>query len=400
MNTTALPDDPRTWSALSPVLRESWLRSAQYLPQPEGASAPIDLGDADLREYRRNHPLSVVLPVFDQLLVQPAAEAGLIAAIGDADGRLLWVDGDRQTLRRAESGAFQAGANWSEQAIGTSAPGAALATGRGVQVHGEEHFAPIAHQFSCSAAPVKCPHTGALLGFVDLTGGERAVATHSLPLIHAAIAAAEAELRVLPPYYQQTQLTTLGLRSGMLSAAGVRRQLSLRHTELLFLLAWDAAHPHVGSQVGMTATELGEAIYGEPGHEVSIRAELLRLRKLLSGSPAAGGLVLESRPYRLQGPLHLDAHHLEQALAAGDRSTALDLYGGPVLPESQVPGVEDIRRRVSALMREAMLQDGSAEQLWRYLQLVETRDDRELLMTALKLLPADSPRRAALMAAR
>ncbi len=49
-------------------------------------------------------------------------------------------------------------------------------------------------------------------------------------------------------------------------------------------------------------------------------------------------------------------------------------------------------------MRETMLADGSAEDLWRYLQLPETTGDLQALYTALKLLPTDSPQRAALVA--
>ncbi|WP_258933094.1 GAF domain-containing protein [Nesterenkonia pannonica] len=141
----------------------------------------MDTSDDDLERLRASSPLQGVLPVLDQLLIRPASEAGLIVAIGDAQGRLLWVNGDRQALRRAEASAFRPGARWSERAIGTSAPGVALATGRGAQVHQGEHFAFSAHQFSCSAAPIRNPHTGAVLGVVDLTGGPEAVAVHSLP---------------------------------------------------------------------------------------------------------------------------------------------------------------------------------------------------------------------------
>ncbi|WP_049897732.1 hypothetical protein [Nesterenkonia massiliensis] len=132
----AVPDEPSTWGNLRPELRESWRRSAAFLSDPGAAQAPVELPEDDLVEIRQAHPLRLVLPVFDQLLIRPAAEAGLIVAIGDAEGRLLWVDGDRGALRRAESSAFQPGARWSEQAIGTSAPGVALATGRGASSPG------------------------------------------------------------------------------------------------------------------------------------------------------------------------------------------------------------------------------------------------------------------------
>ncbi|GAA1823321.1 GAF domain-containing protein [Nesterenkonia flava] len=391
----AVPDEPSTWGNLRPELRESWRRSAAFLSDPGAAQAPVEVPEDDLVEIRQAHPLRLVLPVFDQLLIRPAAEAGLIVAIGDAEGRLLWVDGDRGALRRAESSAFQPGARWSEQAIGTSAPGVALATGRGAQVHQEEHFALSAHQFSCSAAPIRNPHTGAVLGVVDLTGDEKAVATHSLPLIYAAISAAEAELKVLPADSGLTQLITLGTTMPLMGTASDRVRLGLRHAEILTLLAW-----HGGLQLGtgLSCGELAELLFGEPGHEVTLRAEVVRLRRMLRATPAAGGADLVSKPYRLDRPVELDAVLVHQALVAGQRQLALDIYGGPLLPASEAPGVVDLRRQLSVELREAVLSDGTPQELWRYLQLPEAADDEEVIYTALRVLPADSPQRAALVA--
>lgn len=391
----ALPDEPRTWGRLSPALQASWRRSAGYLADPAAATAPIDLGSDDLAAYLEEHPLRLVLPVFRRLLIEPAADAGLITAIGDAQGRLLWVDGARPTLRRAEGSAFQPGARWSEEAIGTSAPGLALATRSGAQVHREEHFASSAHQFSCSAAPIHDPHTGNLLGVVDLTGGPEAVATHSLPLICAAISAAEAELKVLPAHSSNPQLTVLGTAVPQLSSGGRRIRLTLRQAELLTLLAWEAYTG--GPEAGLGAEELAAQLYGDPGHEVTLRAEILRLRRVLHGAPVEGIEVL-SRPYRLFPAPEVDAVRCAEALISGDRSSALDLYGGHVLPSSEAPGVLRIRHRLSVLLRESILSDGSGQELWRYLQLPETADDEDAVYTALRTLPADSPQRAALVA--
>lgn len=390
----AVPDQPETWASLSPYLQESWRRSAAFLHQPSEAFAPVDMNEDDVHAYRDAHPLKLVLPVFRQLLVGPAAEAGLIVAIGDAEGRLLWVDGDRPALRKAEAAAFHPGATWSEKAIGTSAPGLALATGHGVQVHQEEHFAQSAHQFSCSAAPIHNPHTGALLGVVDLTGDEKAVATHALPLIYAAVCAAEAELRVLPAHTGLTQLSTLGTVRPQVGNAAQWSSISLRHAEILTLLSW-----HGGERRnGLAAADLAHALFGEPGHEVALRAEIVRLRRLLSTLHPVSHLAVESKPYRLTAPLEVDGLTVLTALAAGDRSTALDIYGGELLPASESPGVVELRRYLSRALRESIMADGSADDLWRYLQLPEASQDTEAAYTALRLLPEDAPQRAALVA--
>lgn len=390
----AVPDQPSTWASLRTDLRESWHRSAAHLQNPDSAVAPVDLRQDALDELRRTHPLRQVLPIFEQLLVNPASEAGLIVAIGDAHGHLLWVDGDRTALRRAESSAFQPGAKWSEDAIGTSAPGLCLATGRGAQVHQEEHFAYSAHQFSCTAAPIRNPHTGKLLGVVDLTGDEKAVATHSLPLVYAAVSAAEAELKVLTGGTGAPKLLTLGTSRPTLTSSSGHVILPPRHAEILTLLAWQG---HLEPGGGLGSSRLAELLFGEPGHEVSLRAEMVRLRKLLRSALAPGPDLL-SKPYRLDCHVDLDAVLVHQALVSGDRDAALDSYGGALLPSSEAPGVIDLRRYLAAEMREAVLSDGTAEQLWRYLQLPEAADDELALYTALKLLPANSPQRSSLVA--
>lgn len=390
----AVPDQPHTWNALHPALRASWHRSAQFLRNPGTALAPVEMADADLEAYRGEHPLRLVLPIFERLLVQPAADAGLVLAIGDANGRLLWVDGDRATMRQAESSAFQPGADWSEEAIGTSAPGLALATNSGVQVHQEEHFAYAAHKFSCSAAPIHNPHNGELLGVVDLTGDERAVATHALPLIYAAVSAAEAELKVLPIDNARPHLITLGTLHPQLWTAATVEKLSLRHAEILTLLVW---HQYTRGE-GLAAAELSEMLFGEIGHEVTLRAEMTRLRRVLAQLQTPHEMTLCSKPYRLSSELDLDALHALHALSSGDRASALDAYGGQLLPGSEAPGILELRSQLSSVLREAVLSDGSGEEIWRYLQLVESVGDEEAVYAALKMLPADSPRRAALVA--
>ncbi|MGJ9426113.1 transcriptional regulator [Nesterenkonia halotolerans] len=390
----ALPTEPNTWSSLPPVLRESWRRSAQTVQDPVRALPPIELDGAEVASHRRTHPLGLVLPVLRRLLVQPAAEAGLIVAIGDARGRLLWVDGARETLRQGERSGFQPGANWSEQAIGTSAPGLALATGGGVQVHREQHFSYTAHRFSCSAAPVHHPGTGELLGVVDLTGGDHAVAVHSLPLLWAAISAAQAQLRLIPVEPSPIRLAALGRQAATLSISGSEQPLGLRHAEILFLLGW---HRQQRRGQGLSAEELAELLFGEPAHEVAVRAELVRLRRLLL-SRGSTPLALLSRPYRLSAPVQLDAHEVRAALIAGDHQRALEIYSGELLPGSEAPGVLRVRRELSTQLRESILSDGTGEDLWRYLQLPEAAEDQEAIRLALRLLPPAAPERAALIA--
>ncbi len=190
-----LPEDLQL-PGLSSLIQESWRRSAQLQANPDNPEAPLAMDREELEEYRRQHPLAAIMPVIHKLLVLPSHDSGMLVAVGDEVGRLLWVEGDAAMQRRAEGMMFVPGADWSEATVGTSAPGTALALGRGIQISGAEHYKRSVHPWSCTAVPFHDPDSGALLGVVDITGTESAVAPHTLSLVEATVAAAQAHLRV------------------------------------------------------------------------------------------------------------------------------------------------------------------------------------------------------------
>jgi hypothetical protein len=397
---------------LRKLIKESWQRSAQLKANPDQPEAPLVIDLDELEEYRRQHPLATIMPVIQKLLIQPSYESGLLVAVGDELGRLLWVDGNPAMRRRAEGMMFVAGADWSEAAVGTSAPGTALALGRGIQISGAEHYKRSVHPWSCTAVPFHDPDSGALLGVVDITGTEAAVAPHTLSLVEATVAAAQAQLRVerlaatkhsaparrrnSPPAAGSRQgtglyrnsLQLLGRDQALLSMGGRSIPLSARHSEILALLG---TRPE-----GLSAEELALALYPGDGSSVTLRAEMVRLRKVLHElDPAA---VPESRPYRLPIDLGQDAAQVLSCLQRGAHRIALEIYKGAVLPHSEAPGIVELREKVSALLREAVLNDGSAEALLKYAGLPEAKDDVDVRRTALRLLPPRSPKRAAVVA--
>ena len=130
---------------------------------------------------------------------------------------------------------------------------------------------------------------------LDLTGGAEVARPQTLALVRATVAAVEAELRLSrleprdgPPTGRPAtgapRLEVLGRRSARLTY-GHHHRLSLRHSEIALLLA-EAAD-------GLAAAELAVALSEDDQAEVTIRAELSRLRRQL------GPVRLGSRPYRL-----------------------------------------------------------------------------------------------------
>lgn len=392
-----------------PLVRESWRRSVLTVPGADGLP-PLDLTAAELEAYRQAHPLASVMEMIRGLILPgESSDSGVVVAVGDAAGRLLWVEGDLRLRAQAGEMGFVAGANWSEQAVGTSAPGTALALGHSVQIDGAEHFNIHVQPWSCTAAPVHDPETRRVLGVIDVTGGSEAVTPQAQLLVDATARAVEAELMVArlrartiagsrrrrsadAGEPRRSMLRVLGRDRALLEVHGDRGEsvieLSARHAEILLMLA---TH-----RQGLSADRLAELVYGVDASPATLRPELVRLRRVLERT--AAHLVPESRPYRLPAELETDAQHVVSLLDRGAHRVALAAYRGPALPQSVAPGVEELRDDVRGALRETLLAEAGADVLLAYLDTDEGADDIEVLQLCLSLLPARSPKRAGLVA--
>jgi hypothetical protein len=184
------PDD----AVLRDVIVGSWERCREAGVDAEATVAP--LGDeSEARERWERHPLATALPAVRELLADVGGAAHQVLLFCDADGTLLWIEGERGELRRARDARLEPGADWSEVAAGTNAMGTALATGHPLQVFSAEHYARAVHAWTCSAAPVHDPDTGRVVGVLDLSGSLATAHPHSLAVVTAAARLVEAELR-------------------------------------------------------------------------------------------------------------------------------------------------------------------------------------------------------------
>jgi transcriptional regulator of acetoin/glycerol metabolism len=373
-----------------PVVADSWRRSLGGGLDPERDGVGVALGAAALEDLRRRSPLARTMPVIRRLLVDAATDAGLVVAVTDAEGQILWVEGDPGLRTRAEAMHFVAGADWSEARAGTNAPGTALRTGRGVQILGPEHLLRLVTPWSCTAVPIRDPDTRAVLGALDITGGPEVAGPQTLALVRATVAAAEAELRIdrlrgrepARPVRREAapaRFAVLGRPQGLLVRAGRSTLLSLRHSEILLVLSEHRA--------GLSGGELEAALSTHGLSAVTVRAEVSRLRSAL------GEEVLASRPYALRIPLTTDVHRVRTALAAGRLREAVAAYAGPVLPTSEAPGVVELREDLRLLLRDRLLAGADAEALLAYGQSAEGRDDHGVWTAAAEALPAGSARR-------
>jgi hypothetical protein len=377
--------------SIRPVVRESWKRSLDGGMDPETSLAAIRLDDQALAEIRAAHPLATGMPIIRRLLIDSAGEAGLVVAVSDAAGQLLWVEGSHSLRSRAESMHFLPGADWTEASAGTNAPGTALALDRPVQIFGPEHLGRPVTPWSCSAAPIHDPDTGAVLGVLDLTGGPEVATAQSLSLVRATIAAVEAELRIvrLTPQRPSTfttgewsvpTLEVLGGHGAVFNCGATTSRLSLRHSELLLMIAL--------APDGLTSAEIAIGLSEDEQAHVTIRAEVSRLRSVI------GPLELASRPYRLLNAVQTDVVQVRDHLAAGRLRQAVATYRGPVLPESSAPAIEQLRDNLHMRVRSALLAGTDADALLSFADTGHGRDDFEIWERALHVLPVSSPRYA------
>jgi hypothetical protein len=373
------------------MVAESWLRSAAAGVNADASHPPITLAADLLGEYRAGHLLAEIFPLLYDVAGRAAEDCDSVLAVADERGQLLWVRGKPAVLRRAESICFVEGAQWDERHAGTNAPGTALCLDAPVTIKSVEHFVRPVQRWSCAAAPVHEPGSGAILGVIDITGGRAVDSPQTLAMVRAAARMAESELArrsaAAALRHQEPDrhpmpgisLSGLGKSECVLSIGPRTLRLSPRHSELMVILA--------ACPAGLTGDELAYLLYPDDLISSTLRAELVRLRALL------GGRVLASRPYRLTCEVTSDWAAVSAQLAAGDLAGALRLYRGPLLPRSEAPGVVELRAELDRALRSAILASDQPEFLIGWTRSRWGTDDLEMWQRLCAVLPGSSPLR-------
>lgn len=152
-------------AALRPDLVTSWQRSKDALGSPDRIrdvpQVGLDLLDSHLLEMFQA-PLARVSDELDG--------TGLGLLLADSEGRILqrWTH-DRAAAEHLDRLGTVRGAVLSEETVGTNGVGTVAATGRSVQITGNEHFAEFYRSAVCTGSPVRHPLTGRLLAVVTLS---------------------------------------------------------------------------------------------------------------------------------------------------------------------------------------------------------------------------------------
>jgi hypothetical protein len=211
------------------VVAESWRRSLAAHVDPDRRSPPVVYAADQVADIRAAHPLGQCLPLLRSTLASITDEAMHVMLVTDAEGHILWHDGPAALLSTADAVGLFPGTRWSEAAIGTNAMGTALAVDAPVQIHSAEHLVRAYHSWTCVAAPVHDPATGAILGAVDISGPLQTAHPALLQLVSATARLAENELRARQAIVDERlrmrllpQLADLGGDAGALVTPGGR----------------------------------------------------------------------------------------------------------------------------------------------------------------------------------
>lgn len=385
---------PSDDSVRSMVL-QSWERSRNRGLNPGTVDLDNDshapMSDVDFKAYRASHRLAAVRPLVHSLMLDDIADSGVVVALTDKSGRLLWVEGDRSARDAAARINFVEGSVWSEETVGTNAPGLALTVNRGVQIIGPEHFSGPVQKWNCAAAPVHDPVTGELLGVIDVTGGPAAAAPFALSAVRSVVAAVERELHSQAVDLAAPETFTapaIGRRLTVLGDGPARwhdgpaapKPLSPRHAEIVVLLQ---SFPE-----GLGTEQLATMLSDEGLGAVTVRAEISRLRRDL-------GDVITARPYRLIVDLDSDVNDLRSAITQGQLTSAIALLGrGGLLAESLAPGITELFDEIREDLRSRIFGTGDLTALRAWVESPHGRDDIAAWNHLAKRLPAGHPQRA------
>ncbi|MFZ5505239.1 MAG: GAF domain-containing protein [Pseudomonadota bacterium] len=347
----------------------SWQRSREAVSETCSA-APID---ADAPDWTTTPYGEAVNSCVDELETV-ARESGMVAAVSDADGRLLWTGCSRSMRTRAERVHFVPGGRWDERSVGTNALALALRYRRPASVFSAEHFIPAVQDWVCYAAPVRDASSGEVMGVVDLsTTWNR----HSPLALHAVERFAQRVSQALQSLSHAPVLRLRMLGTPQAFLQGRALALSPRQLEILCLLT---LHPE-----GLDLERLHAALYGDrPVGVATLKTEVSQLRDRLGGA-------IGSRPYRLLVNWQADFRDLEQALDAGRIETALACYRGAFLPRTESPLLRAWRDCLESRLSDAIFRVDDPDVLLNHLG--QSPEAVDALQRLGELLPPDHPGR-------
>lgn len=154
---------------VSEAVFQSWARCLRQKQDPRGRLEfqPVSSSRAQLAMQKNRLLLDAWLAEASELdAVLGATNCG--AMLTDPSGVLIGTTTSRRLHEKITPVAHRIGINFSEEALGTTAPGIVARTGKQVCVRGAEHYFESVNFMHCAAAPIRDIH-GSLAGVLDMS---------------------------------------------------------------------------------------------------------------------------------------------------------------------------------------------------------------------------------------
>jgi transcriptional activator for dhaKLM operon len=204
-----------------PLIAASWRRSWGRV-NPDKTVEFTRMGRDHLLAYQTASfdLMAIARPVMEDVY-QCVQKSGTAILLTNSVGCILDVLGDEEIIKTMQGWGAGLGAILSEERVGTTSIGLALAERMPVQVAGHEHFVKQFHVATGAAAPI-FDISGRLLGVLGLVMPMERYHTHSLGMVTAAARAVEnqrqSDLLMAEQNSQLAQLNTIlsGISDGIL----------------------------------------------------------------------------------------------------------------------------------------------------------------------------------------
>src|ERR671933_934208 len=141
---------------------------------------------SDAERYRAGGAAATIAPEVESL--------GGVVTVTDGVGRILTIQGDVNTLRRARDSNMAPWSCWSEWATGTNGMGTALEAPGPVLISGPEHWCTGFHEWVCAGVAVRDPVTQDPVAVLDVSTWRANLPPQAAGWLSRAIAGARAIL--------------------------------------------------------------------------------------------------------------------------------------------------------------------------------------------------------------
>jgi sigma-54 dependent transcriptional regulator, acetoin dehydrogenase operon transcriptional activator AcoR len=181
-----------------PEVATSWYRCReQYHVDPSLSKAPpAPAHDESLAEDALEHEV-----VFAQLggaaasISSEVESLGGVVTVADGAGRILTVQGDKETLRRAKDSNMAPWSCWSEWATGTNGMGTALEAPGPVLISGPEHWCEGFQEWVCAGVAVRDAVTEDPIAVLDVSAWRAKLPARAAGWLSSAVGGARSVLR-------------------------------------------------------------------------------------------------------------------------------------------------------------------------------------------------------------